>query len=97
MVRKLAFSVLSLAALALPAGQAPAQTYPAKSIRLIVPFPPGGISDVLARSLSTKLGPALGQQIVVENRTGAGTTIASELVAKSSPDGYTLYLQDITT
>ena len=72
-------------------------SYPNKPIRLIVPFPPGGISDVLARALSTKLVPALGQQIVVENRTGAGTTLASELVAKSSPDGYTLYLQDITT
>lgn len=97
MISKLAFSVLALAALALPAGQAPAQTYPAKSIRLIVPFTPGGISDLLARSLSARLGPALGQQIVVENRPGAGTTLASEIVARSSADGHTIYLQDITT
>ncbi len=79
------------------AGTVSAQSYPTKSIRLIVPFTPGGISDLLARSLGAKLTPALGQQIVVENRPGAGTTIASEIVARSAPDGYTLYLQDITT
>ena len=74
-----------------------AQPFPAKPIRLIVPFTPGGISDLLARSLGAQLTPALGQQIVVENRPGAGTTIASEFVARSAHDGYTLYLQDITT
>ena len=66
-----------------------AQPFPAKPIRLIVPFTPGGISDLLARSLGAQLTPALGQQIVVENRPGAGT--------RSAHDGYTLYLQDITT
>ncbi len=89
--------VLVLVVLGFPADKASAQTYPSKSIRLIVPFTPGGISDLLARSLGAKLSPALGQQIVVENRPGAGTTIASEIVARSSPDGHTLYLQDITT
>jgi tripartite-type tricarboxylate transporter receptor subunit TctC len=89
--------VFTLAFLWLPADDAHAQIYPSKSIRLIVPFTPGGISDLLARSLGAKLGPALGQQIVVENRPGAGTTIASEIVARSSPDGHALYLQDITT
>jgi tripartite-type tricarboxylate transporter receptor subunit TctC len=89
--------VLIIVVLWLPADHAPAQTYPSKSIRLIVPFTPGGISDLLARSLGAKLGPVLGQQIVVENRPGAGTTIASEVVARSSADGHTLYLQDITT
>ena len=79
------------------AGTVCAQSYPTKSIRLVVPFTPGGISDLLARSLGAKLSPTLGQQIVVENRPGAGTTIASEIVARSAPDGYTLYLQDITT
>ena len=74
-----------------------AQPFPAKPIRLIVPFTPGGISDLLARSLGAQLTPALGQQIVVENRPGAGTTIASEFVARSAHDGYTQYLQDITT
>lgn len=97
MVITRALFVLTLVVLWLPADYAPAQTYPSKSIRLIVPFTPGGISDLLARSLGAKLGPALGQQIVVENRPGAGTTIASEVVARSSPDGHTLYLQDITT
>lgn len=89
--------LLVLAVLGFPAGNVFAQSYPTKSIRLVVPFTPGGISDLLARSLGAKLSPTLGQQIVVENRPGAGTTIASEIVARSAPDGYTLYLQDITT
>jgi tripartite-type tricarboxylate transporter receptor subunit TctC len=87
----------ALVVIGLPAGNVFAQPYPSRSIRLIVPFTPGGISDLLARSLGTKLNPALGQQIVVENRPGAGTTIASEIVARAAADGYTLYLQDITT
>jgi tripartite-type tricarboxylate transporter receptor subunit TctC len=89
--------LLVLALLGFPASNVSAQSYPSKSIRLVVPFTPGGISDLLARSLGAKLSPTLGQQIVVENRPGAGTTIASEIVARSAPDGYTLYLQDITT
>lgn len=97
MISRLVLSVVALAALALTGGQAASQTYPTKPVRLIVPFTPGGISDLLARSLGARLGPALGQQIVVENRPGAGTTLASEIVARSSPDGHTLYLQDITT
>lgn len=92
-----ALVVLVLVVPGLPADKAIAQPYPSKPVRLIVPFTPGGISDLLARSLGTKLGPALSQKIVVENRPGAGTTIASEVVARSSPDGHTLYLQDITT
>ncbi len=71
--------------------------YPTKPIRLIVGFTPGGISDVLSRAIAARLSTALGQQVIVENRPGAGTTIASELVAKSAPDGYTLMFQDITT
>jgi tripartite-type tricarboxylate transporter receptor subunit TctC len=64
---------------------------------MIVPFTPGGISDVLARALSQNLSGAMGQQVVVENRPGAGTTIAGDVVAKSAPDGYTLYFIDMTT
>jgi tripartite-type tricarboxylate transporter receptor subunit TctC len=73
------------------------QTYPSKPVRMIVPFTPGGISDVLARALSQNLSGAMGQQVVVENRPGAGTTIAGDVVAKSAPDGYTLYFIDMTT
>ena len=71
--------------------------YPTKPIRLIVGFAAGGISDVLARALSAKLSQDLGQQVLVENKQGAGTTIAAEFIAKAPPDGYTLFLQDITT
>ncbi len=71
--------------------------YPSKPIRLVVGFPAGGISDVLARALAAKLSQNLGQQMIVDNKPGAGTTIAGDLIAKSAPDGYTLWLHDITT
>jgi tripartite-type tricarboxylate transporter receptor subunit TctC len=74
-----------------------AQGYPNKPIRLVVGFTPGGASDVLSRAISAKLSQNLGQQVVVDNRPGAGTTIASEYIAKSAPDGYTLYFCDATT
>jgi tripartite-type tricarboxylate transporter receptor subunit TctC len=86
------------AALALAATAATAQSdYPSKPIRLVVGFSAGGISDVLARSLAAKMSQTVGQQIVVENKPGAGTTIAGDFIAKSPPDGYTIWLQDITT
>jgi tripartite-type tricarboxylate transporter receptor subunit TctC len=78
---------LVLAALALPAA---AQTYPARPVRVIVGFTPGGGVDINARMLAPKLTEYLGQPFLVENRPGAGTNIANELVAKSPPDGYTL-------
>src|SRR6266404_1966216 len=84
-------------ALVLLGASAFAQSYPNKPIRLVVGFTPGGVSDVLARAMSAKLSQNLGQQVVVDNRPGAGTTIASELIAKSAPDGYTLYFCDATT
>jgi tripartite-type tricarboxylate transporter receptor subunit TctC len=74
-----------------------AQTYPSKPVRVIVPFTPGGISDVLARVMAQQLTTSMGQQFVVDNRPGAGTTIAGELVAKAPPDGYTIYFIDMTT
>ena len=74
-----------------------AQGYPNRPIRLVVGFTPGGVSDVLSRAVSAKLSQNLGQQVVVDNRPGAGTTIASEFIAKSAPDGYTLYFCDATT
>jgi tripartite-type tricarboxylate transporter receptor subunit TctC len=73
-----------------------AQQYPVKPIRLIVPFPPGGGTDTMARIIGPKLGEFLGQQVVPENRGGAGATIGTELAAKSPPDGYTLLLATIT-
>ena len=71
--------------------------FPAKTVRLVHGFTAGGISDVLARALGIRLTANFGQQVVVDPRPGAGTTIASEQIAKSPADGYTLFLQDITT
>jgi tripartite-type tricarboxylate transporter receptor subunit TctC len=71
--------------------------YPNKPVRLLVSFAAGGISDVLARALAIPLSRQLGQQVIVENKPGAGTTIAGDYMAKSAPDGYTIWLQDITT
>jgi tripartite-type tricarboxylate transporter receptor subunit TctC len=68
------------------------QTYPAKAIRLVVPSSPGGGTDIVGRVLAQKLSEALAQQVVVENRAGAGTAIGNEVVAKSPPDGYTLLM-----
>ena len=74
------------------AGQALAQPYPSKPIRLVVGFPPGGAADFVSRAFQEPLGKALGQPIVVDNRPGAGSSIAAEHVAKSAPDGYTLLI-----
>jgi putative tricarboxylic transport membrane protein len=69
-----------------------AQPYPAKPIRLIVPFSAGGGADIVARAIAQKLGESLGQQVVVDNRTGAAAIIGTEIAAKSAPDGYTIIL-----
>jgi tripartite-type tricarboxylate transporter receptor subunit TctC len=71
--------------------------YPNKPVRLVVSFAAGGISDVLARALAIPLSKQLGQQVIVDNKPGAGTTIAGDFIARSAPDGYTIWLQDITT
>lgn len=84
------------AAAALLAAYAPldaaAQAYPAKTIRYVVPFPPAGATDILARWVAEKISPVLGQQVVVENRAGAAGAVGTELVAKSAPDGYTILM-----
>src|SRR5512133_184389 len=70
----------------------PTTAYPSKPLRLIVPFPPGGPADVLARVVGDKIGASMGKPVVVENRAGAGGNIGMEQVAKAAPDGYTLAL-----
>jgi tripartite-type tricarboxylate transporter receptor subunit TctC len=82
----------ALVVLAVIAASASAQNYPTRPIRLLVPFGPGGVGDITARVVAQKIGPALGQQIVIDNRPGAGGIVASEIVAKAAPDGYTLLL-----
>jgi tripartite-type tricarboxylate transporter receptor subunit TctC len=76
---------------------AQAQTYPSKPIRLIVPFPAGGATDIFARTLSQKLAEKLGTSVVVDNKPGAGGTLGSDMVAKAPPDGYTLLLATSST
>lgn len=73
-------------------GVAAAQSYPSKPIRLIVPYPPGGATDPIARQMAQKLSESMGQQIIIDNKPGAGTTIGADFVAKSPPDGYTMLL-----
>src|SRR5450759_4754563 len=67
-----------------------AQPYPSKPIRLLVPFGPGGVGDITSRAVMQKMSEAMGQQIIIDNRPSAGGIVATELVAKSDPDGYTL-------
>ena len=87
-----------LAAIILLAGSAAvlAQAYPNKPVRLIVPFAPGGFTDVVARILGQRLSVVMGQQFVIENKAGAGSTIGTDFVAKSAPDGYTLVMVSST-
>ncbi len=73
-----------------------AQTYPSKPVRLIVPFAPGGFTDVVARILGQRLSVSMGQQFIIENKAGAGSTIGTDFVAKAAPDGYTLVMISTT-
>src|SRR5262249_57744334 len=71
------------------------QGYPAKPIPLVVPFPPGGGNDTVARAIGAQIGPELGQPVVIDNRPGAGGSVGAELAAKAAPDGYTLFLAGV--
>jgi tripartite-type tricarboxylate transporter receptor subunit TctC len=85
-------TALTAMAFGFAASLAAAQSWPAKPITLIVPFPPGGSSDALARSITTPLSQVLGQPVVVESKPGAGATVGADYVAKAKPDGYTLLM-----
>ena len=95
-MRTILFSLLTIVATLLAAMPSWAQQYPVRPIRLVVPFPPGGGTDTMARAIAPKLSEYLGQQVVPENRGGAGANIGAELAAKSPPDGYTLLLVTVT-
>jgi tripartite-type tricarboxylate transporter receptor subunit TctC len=96
--RGLCHSLLLAAVIVLaPATLDGQDTYPTRPIQLVVPVPPGGAADFIARTVGAKLADALGQSVVINNRGGAGGTIASAGVAKADPDGYTLLLSSITT
>jgi len=87
-----AFGVLPLAAALFAAGAAGAQNFPVRPIRIVVPWPPGGPPDAVARILGQRIGQALQQQVIIDNRPGANSIIGTEFVAKSQPDGYTYLL-----
>jgi len=89
------FLIFTLAVFFAGIPDAGAQEYPTRPVRMIVPFPPGGGTDILARIVAQKLGERLGQQVIVDNRPGAGTNIGMELAARAVPDGYTLLMASI--
>src|SRR6476620_10184757 len=96
-MRFFGLAIVALLALGAASGLASADDYPSRPITLIVPFPPGGSTTVMARNVADKMSTALGQQIVVENRGGAGGTLGTRSVAKAAPDGYTILLSYTAT
>jgi len=91
-IQKHVAGVFTFIAAALFAALAGAQSFPTKNLRIVISYPPGGVSDLLARNLAQKLAENLGQGVIVDNRPGGNFVIASDLVAKAPPDGYTLYM-----
>ena len=96
-MKKSGIAIAILAAAFLVAGSALAQSYPNKPMRLVVPFGPGGSNDIVGRIIAQKLGEYIGQPVIVDNRPGAGGTVGTDVVVKSSPDGYTLLIGATST
>src|SRR5829696_8753868 len=90
--RRTLLRACAFAALAFGSAFSQAQDYPAKPITIVVPFPPGGTTDLVTRTLAESLSKSLGQPVLVENRPGAGTTVGADYVAKARPDGHTLLM-----
>ena len=91
-MRRRLFGPLFVLALVLTCGQAAAQPFPSKPIRIVVPFPPGGTTDIMARAMATQMNQSLGVPVLVENRVGGSAIVGTEHVARSAPDGYTLLM-----
>jgi tripartite-type tricarboxylate transporter receptor subunit TctC len=89
-VKRSTFVVAALAAALLPLAATAQTDWPNKPVNMVVPYPPGGLNDAVARVYADKLTPILGKSVLVDNRAGAATTIASNSVAKAAPDGYTI-------
>src|SRR5260221_14096254 len=96
-MHRLLGAALLLFASAIAQSQPAVSSYPSRPIRFVVPFPPGGGVDIVARAVGEKLSPRLGQPIAIENKPGAGTTTGTDAVAKSTPDRYTLPLTGIAS
>jgi len=97
MFKHLSKIALLAAALCGPLAASAQSDWPTKPLRMIVPFPPGGVTDIVARAVGAKLGAELGQQVVIDNKAGASGAIGAELGAKAAPDGYTLIMGNIST
>ena len=95
--RHTALGLSAMAVWALVAGPALADTWPTKTVRIVVPFAPGGTTDILARAIAPELSKALGQPVIVDNRAGAGGNVGAEIVARSPNDGYTLLMGTVGT
>lgn len=89
-------ALVALAGLVAAPMVAVAQNYPAKTVRVIIPWPPGGSNDIVGRLVMQKMSENLGQQFIIDNRGGAAGTIGSDVVAKSAPDGYTIMVHSTT-